>query len=45
MGTYEGKTERRRQRTKARTTDMTTSEIANVMSEPSVPTYDRIRTL
>lgn len=36
--------ERRRQKTIASTTDMMTSEIANVMSEPSVPTYDKVST-
>ena len=42
--TYEANTERRRQKTIARTTDMMTSEMASVMREPNVPTCDMVRT-
>ena len=40
---YEENTERRRQKTMARTIDMMTSEIARVVSDPSVPTCNIVR--
>ena len=40
--THEANTERRRQKTIARTVDMMTSETASVMSEPNVPTYHMV---